>query len=183
MDARSLNERETNVADPTQRRHRDPMLNPAPIQIGASHFCRTNPPREDWARDCAVAAEDGHTLFRHWFPWNAVEVGPGRFDCDDFDRQLDLAAQRRINTVIGEISTDYPEWLYYQYPHVRCENRHGASAAARCTSVASPAGTKRCAWTTRKWPKRAHAFSPSWRAATATIARCMPCLHQHRFRR
>jgi len=36
------------------------------VYFGAVYFRKTNPPRADWERDHGVAAEDGHTLFRHW---------------------------------------------------------------------------------------------------------------------
>jgi beta-galactosidase len=99
-----------------------------PPYIGAVYYRKTNPPREDWERDYRVAREDGHTLFRHWFAWNVIEVAPGRYVWEDFDRQLDLAAKYGLRTIIAEMSLDYPEWLYTQYPHARRENRHGVYA-------------------------------------------------------
>ena len=85
----------------------------------------TNPPREDWARDYAVAREDGHTIFRHWVPWAALEIAPNEFDWADYDRQLDLAAENGIKTVLAEIGQDVPEWLYHRYPHARREQYDG----------------------------------------------------------
>jgi len=41
---------------------------------------KSNPPREDWTRDYATAAEDGMNVFRHWFLWAAIEVAPGVYD-------------------------------------------------------------------------------------------------------
>src|SRR5438105_3103783 len=67
---------------------------------GAVYFRKSNPPREDWARDYAVASEDGMNLFRHWFMWSAIEVAPGEYDWDDYDRQLDLAAEHGIKTIV-----------------------------------------------------------------------------------
>ena len=66
---------------------------PPQVPFGAVYFRKSNPPREDWARDYAVAAEDGLNTFRHWFMWSAIERAPGRYDWDDCDRQLDLAAE------------------------------------------------------------------------------------------
>ena len=59
---------------------------------GAVYFRKSNPPRDDWARDYRVAAEDGDNMFRHWFLWSAIETAPGVFDWEEYDRQLDLAA-------------------------------------------------------------------------------------------
>ena len=70
---------------------------------GAVYFRKSNPPREDWARDYATAEEDGHTLFRHWFLWSAIETAPGVFNWSDYDRQLDLAAEHGIKTIIAEM--------------------------------------------------------------------------------
>jgi beta-galactosidase len=92
--------------------------------FGAVYFRKANPPAEEWERDYRVAAEDGQTLFRHWFIWNAIEVAPGVYRWEDYDRQLDLAARYGIQTVIAEI-LDYPEWLYRQNPQARIESRDG----------------------------------------------------------
>ena len=99
---------------------------PPGVRFGAVYFRKTNPPRADWERDYRVAAADGHTLFRHWFPWNAIEVAPGRFDWADYDRHLDLGARHGIRTVIAEMSTDFPEWLRRMHPGARGERRDGS---------------------------------------------------------
>src|SRR5215210_4255218 len=95
---------------------------------GAVYFRKSNPPREDWARDYRTAAEDGMNVFRHWFLWSAIEVAPGRFDWADYDRQLDLAAEVGIKTVIAEMITAAPEWAYRQLAHARLEDAHGRKA-------------------------------------------------------
>jgi beta-galactosidase len=92
---------------------------------GAVYFRKSNPPQEDWAQDYQTAAEDGHTLFRHWFLWSAIEVKPGVYDWDDYDRQLDLAAEHGIKTIIAEMITSAPEWAYRVYDHARLETRAG----------------------------------------------------------
>jgi beta-galactosidase len=92
---------------------------------GAVYYRRSNPPRQDWARDYATAAEDGHTLFRHWFLWSAIETAPGAYDWDVYDRQLDLAAEHGIKTIIAEMLTVAPEFLYREYAHARFETRGG----------------------------------------------------------
>ena len=95
------------------------------FHAGAVYFRKTNPPRDDWARDHRVAVEDGHTLFRHWVPWNAVEVAPGVFDWSDYDRQMDLAAETGIHVILAEMLVDSPEWLIRSLPHARVETRSG----------------------------------------------------------
>ena len=92
---------------------------------GAVYFRKSNPPKQDWARDYATASEDGMTAFRHWFLWSAVEIEPGRYDWDDYDRQLDLAAENGIKTVIAEFVGAAPEWAYHHYRHARYEKRDG----------------------------------------------------------
>lgn len=93
---------------------------------GAVYFRKSNPPAEDWARDYATAAEDGHTLFRHWFLWSAIEIAPGVYDWGDYDRQLDLAAEHGIKTISAEMVAVAPEWAYHAYPHARYETRQGS---------------------------------------------------------
>ena len=75
---------------------------------GAVYFRKSNPPKADWARDYQTAQEDGTNIFRHWFLWSAIEVAPGRYDWSDYDRQLDLAAEHDIKTIIAERSEAAP---------------------------------------------------------------------------
>ena len=72
---------------------------------GAVYFRKSNPPREDWERDYQTAAQDGMNIFRHWFLWSAIEVAPGVFDWEEYDRQLDLAARNGMKTIIAEMIT------------------------------------------------------------------------------
>jgi beta-galactosidase len=99
-----------------------------PFPYGAVYFRKSNPPREDWARDYQTAAEDGMTAFRHWCLWGAVEVAPGVFDWDDYDAQLDLAAENGIKTIIAEMVTSAPEWAWRELAHARYEGRDGSHA-------------------------------------------------------
>ena len=92
---------------------------------GAVYFRKSNPPRKDWAQDYQTASEDGMTAFRHWFLWSAIEVAPGKYDWSEYDRQLDLAAEHGIKTIIAELVTVAPEWIYRAYPHARYETREG----------------------------------------------------------
>jgi beta-galactosidase len=86
---------------------------------GAVYFRKSNPPRDDWARDYRVAAEDGLNIFRHWFMWSAIEVAPGVYDFDDYDRQLDLAAENGLKTVIAELTHTVPDWAVRRWPDAR----------------------------------------------------------------
>jgi beta-galactosidase len=92
---------------------------------GAVYFRKSNPPKEDWERDYKTAAEDGMNIFRHWFLWSAVEIAPGKFNWEDYDRQLDLAAQNGIKTIIAEMITAAPEWAFRKFAHARFETREG----------------------------------------------------------
>jgi len=92
---------------------------------GAVYFRKSNPPREDWERDYRTAAADGMNVFRHWFLWSAIEVAPGVYDWADYDRQLDLAAENGIRTIIAEMITSAPEWAFREYAHARMQARDG----------------------------------------------------------
>ena len=99
---------------------------PDSFHFGAVYFRgQNNPPREDWERDHRVAAEDGHTLFRHWVPWNVVEVSPGKFVWDDYATMLDLTAANGIRVVLAEMLVDFPEWLIAAHPEARIEMANG----------------------------------------------------------
>ena len=82
---------------------------------GAVYFRKSNPPRADWESDYRTASEDGMNVFRHWFLWSAIEVAPGQFDCEDYDRQLDLAAQYGMKTILAEMITAAPEWAFRRF--------------------------------------------------------------------
>ncbi|MBE0655053.1 MAG: beta-galactosidase, partial [Bacteroidales bacterium] len=85
---------------------------------GAVYFRKSNPPREDWERDYQTASEDGNNVFRHWFIWGAIEISPGVYDWEDYDRQMDLAAKYGIRTVIAEMTSLPPEWIFKNYPEI-----------------------------------------------------------------
>ncbi len=101
--------------------------NPFPdFPFGAVYFRKSYPPKEDWERDYKVAAEDGYTVFRHWFIWSAIEVKEGVYDWSDYDAQLDLAAKNGIKTVIADMLVIAPEWLGRRYESMRHINRDGS---------------------------------------------------------
>jgi beta-galactosidase len=87
------------------------------LPYGAVYFRKSNPPREDWERDYAVAQEDGMNINRHWFMWGAIEVAPGVYDWEDYDRHMDLAAEHGIKTIIAEMIISVPEWAAHDYAH------------------------------------------------------------------
>jgi len=99
------------------------------IPYGAVYFRKSNPPPEDWETDYRRAAEDGMNVFRHWFLWSAIEVAPGEFDWADYDRQLELAAQHDIKTIIAEFVSAAPEWAWCDYAHARYQDAAGTPAA------------------------------------------------------
>jgi beta-galactosidase len=98
----------------------------AGFTYGAVYYRKTNPPEADWERDYAVAKEDGFTTFRHWFMWTGIEPTPGGFEWEDYDRQLDLAAENGMKTVIAEHIEIAPEWAFARFPHARYERADGS---------------------------------------------------------
>ena len=107
---------------------------------GAVYFRKSNPPRQDWQRDYRVAVEDGMNMFRHWFMWSAIETAPGRFDWDDYDRQLDLAHENGLKTMIAEMITAAPEWAFRQYSHARFETVEGARIGSQMSGSSATGG-------------------------------------------
>lgn len=95
-------------------------IDPVPVfPYGGVYFRKSNPPEEDWERDYKTAAELGVNIMRHWFMWAVVEVAPGEYDWEDYDKQMDLAARNGIKVIIGEISNGAPEWMYEHLPQGR----------------------------------------------------------------
>ncbi|MCD7060633.1 beta-galactosidase [Pelagibacterium xiamenense] len=100
------------------------------VPFGAVYFRKSNPPREDWERDYAVAAEDGINVFRHWFMWSAIERRPGEYDWEEYDRQLDLAAANGIKTIIAELTHTVPDWAYRKFAHARQMKADGTALSS-----------------------------------------------------
>ena len=98
------------------------------IPYGAVYFRKSNPPKEDWERDYKIAAEDGMNIFRHWFMWGAIEITPGVYDWEDYDRQMELGEKYGIKTIISEMITSVPEWVYKKYNHLLYEDADGKKA-------------------------------------------------------
>jgi len=103
-------------------------MKPIPMQFpyGAVYFRKSNPPKEDWARDHEQAAQDGNNIFRHWFMWGSIEVAPGRFDWDDYDEQMELARKNGIKVIIAEMDNTVPQWLYHDCPELLCRKADGS---------------------------------------------------------
>ncbi len=95
---------------------------PMQFPYGAVYFRKSNPPREQWENDYRRARDDGYNLFRHWFMWGAIEIAPGVYDWDDYDRQIELGEKYGIRTIIAEITNCVPEWLAAEHPEWLCED-------------------------------------------------------------
>lgn len=115
-----------------------------PVEFGAVYFRRSNPPRQDWERDYRVAKEDGHTLFRHWFNWSDIHVAPDTFNFEPYDEHLRLAAKYGIKTIIAEMITIAPDWLYRACPEGRMENAHGQANFSAMNGSACTGMTRMC---------------------------------------
>lgn len=101
------------------------------LPYGAVYYRKSNPPREDWERDYRQAAADGYNIFRHWFMWSAIETAPGVYDWEDCDRQLELGERYGIKTVIAEMTTGVPEWIFSRYPEALCTDSDGRKAKSQ----------------------------------------------------
>lgn len=109
------------------------------IPYGAVYFRKSNPPKQDWARDYQTAREDGLNIFRHWFMWSAIEIAPGVYDWSDYDAQMDLAAENGIKTIIAEYLT-FPEWLYDEHPDWRYVKSDGTRVKSMMGGSSSTGG-------------------------------------------
>ncbi|CAN5355137.1 hypothetical protein BH10PSE9_BH10PSE9_25130 [soil metagenome] len=110
------------------------------VPFGAVYFRKSNPPREDWARDYGVAAADGLNVFRHWFMWGAIERRPGFYDFEEYDRQLDLAAQNGIKTVIAEMVHAVQDWAIRKFAHARQLKADGTPLTSNMGTSAATGG-------------------------------------------
>jgi beta-galactosidase len=110
--------------------------------FGAVYFRKSNPPKTDWERDYRTAREDGMNCFRHWLLWSAVEPRPGKWDWSDYDRQLELASQNGLKTILAEMMVSAPEWAYRKYAHAKQVTARGeileSSMNASCAVAGFP---------------------------------------------
>lgn len=104
---------------------------PMQFPYGAVYFRKSNPPRDQWERDYAQAAEDGMNIFRHWFMWGSIETAPGQYDWHDYDEQLRLAEKYGLKTIIAEFSRNVPEWLAAQHPELLYTDANGQTEYPR----------------------------------------------------
>jgi beta-galactosidase len=137
LDRRSLIASTALVAPALLSRHAYAVPSSAPSTSGfiggAVYFRKSNPPPAEWSRDYRSAAAAGMDAFRHWFMWAAIEVAPGKYDWADYDRQMDLAAQNGIKTIIAIIDNCAPEWAFHKFP----ASRYLAADGTRADSVHS----------------------------------------------
>lgn len=114
------------------------------VEFGAVYFRRSNPPQSDWERDYAVAREDGHTLFRHWFVWSDIHIAPDTYDFSLYDEHLRLAAKNGIKTIVAELITNAPDWLYHQCPDGRHESVSGSRNHSGMNGSCATGSTRMC---------------------------------------
>lgn len=107
---------------------------------GSVYYRRSNPPEKDWERDYAQAAQDGWTVFRHWTLWSAVNPAPGVWDWSKYDRQLDLAAEHGLLTIVQEKLTSAPVWAFERYPEARLVHRNGRADEPQMSGSCSSGG-------------------------------------------
>jgi beta-galactosidase len=117
-----------------------PSHNLPKFPYGAVYFRKSNPPCEDSERDYQTAAEDGMNGFRHWFMWSAIEIAPGQYDWEEYDKQLELAAANGMKTIIAEMITAAPEWAYRHYAHARSITREGQPVTSQMSGSAAVGG-------------------------------------------
>jgi beta-galactosidase len=118
---------------------------PDPVfPFGAVYFRKSGPPEKDWARDHQVAAGLGVNSFRHWFIWGSIETAPGHYDWRDYDRMFDLEGENRIKTVIAELVSVAPEWMWDKYPHARHVDAEGAESFPGVATGSATGGVSLC---------------------------------------
>jgi beta-galactosidase len=125
---------------------------------GAVYFRKSNPPRQDWERDYQTAREDGMNLFRHWFMWSAIEIAPGEYDWEEYDRQLDLAAANGLKTIIAEFVTAAPEWAFVDYAHARHLDERGQPVHSSMGGSSNTGGFPGLCLDNDDWRERAEGF-------------------------
>jgi len=121
----------------------NPLPNPV-FPFGAVYFRKSNPPEQDWERDHQTAAQMGVNMFRHWFMWASIENSPGRYDWRDYDRMVELEGQNHIKTVIAEMITSAPEWMFDKYAHARQVNADGSEAYPTVGASSATGGVPLC---------------------------------------
>ena len=67
--------------------------------VGTQYYRPPNPREEDWARDLDLVRECGLSVVRCWLYWSRVNPRDGEWVWDDYDRFLEMAAERGLKVL------------------------------------------------------------------------------------
>jgi beta-galactosidase len=63
--------------------------------------------------------DQGFNTVKLWCCWSWMNPEPGRFDFDDIDELMDLAAKHELAVVLNTILENCPYWLEARHPEAR----------------------------------------------------------------
>ncbi len=86
------------------------------INLGTQYYRAPFPRSQFWADDLKRMADSGLNTVQLWVLWSWVESVPGRFDFDDYDRLVELAAENALKVVLSTIAEVQPHWIHREVP-------------------------------------------------------------------
>ena len=86
------------------------------IHLGTQYFRPPFPRDLHWDDDFRRIKNAGLNTVQLWVLWSWVEAEPGRFDFDDYDRLVELAAKHDLQVVLSTIAEVQPQWIHREIP-------------------------------------------------------------------
>jgi beta-galactosidase len=93
--------------------------------FGSQYYRAPSPDYDDWDADLRHFAGQGLNTVKFWVQWRWNNPAPDRYDWDDIDRLMDLAASNGLHVMLNTIVDVAPAWIYESYPNAVMLTRDG----------------------------------------------------------
>ncbi len=100
------------------------------MNLGAQYYRAPFPNARYWDDDFRRMRDAGLNTVQLWVLWGWVEATPGRFDFDDYDRLVDLAAKNDLRVVLSTIAEIQPPWIEREIPGCALVDSDGRPVAS-----------------------------------------------------
>ena len=86
------------------------------MNLGVQYYRPPFPEPKYWVDDLRRIKDAGLNTVQLWVLWGWVESVPGRWQFDDYDRLMDLAAENGLGVILSTIAEVQPLWIHREVP-------------------------------------------------------------------